>query len=86
MAYACDEQVDAAAGQEPVHEGALGGHHVRVPPRLLRSALMLAERWAWVLARARAETRRVGGGIEAFGLFEHAGLGRCGGGGADGGE
>ena len=44
VAYACDEQVDAAAGQEPVHEGALGGHHVRVPARLLRSALMLAER------------------------------------------
>lgn len=77
----CKPDMDPATRQEPVHEAALGWHHVRVLFRLLRRFVGRGQRWARVLARwGPVEAGWVGRGIEFGGLFEGAGFGGGGGG------
>ncbi len=72
--------VDQAVSQEPMQEGAVGGHHVRVLFRLLRGFVAGRQRWAGVLARWRpVEAGWVRGRVEFGGLFERARFGVGGG-------
>jgi len=75
-----DPNMDVSIVEEPMHECALGRHHVRISFCLLLNFLLLRKLWAIVAGHTLSDTSAMGRRIESVGLFEHCGLGSINGG------
>lgn len=70
--YQADPEVDGSIGEEPVHEGPFGRHHVGIP----FGFLLRREVWAVVVTWFVTDARWVGRWPEFVWLLKHSWLGR----------